>query len=107
MSAQKLTIVWWNYKKNFAHTVQLKDLHVQAKEVIEDIFGNGSGSGEKGDTTVKSKGFSHFFVDDLLTNTVEKFGRIELIVICRVVQEECYLNTQIFIIAGHTWMYPA
>ena len=54
------------------HTVQFKNFHVQAKEVMYHVFGDGCGSCHKSDTPVKSKGFPHFFVDDFLADTKRK-----------------------------------
>ena len=54
------------------HTVQFKNFHVQAKEVMYHFFGDGCGSCHKSDTPVKSKGFPHFFVDDFLADTKRK-----------------------------------
>ena len=59
-------------KKIQIHTVQFKNLYVQAKEVMYHFFGDGCGSCHKSDAPVKSKGFPHFFVDDFLTNTKRK-----------------------------------
>ena len=54
------------------HTVQFKNFHVQAKEVMYHVFGDGCGSCHKSDTPVQSKGFPHFFVDDFLADTKRK-----------------------------------
>ena len=54
------------------HTVQFKNFHIQAKEIMYHIFGDGCGSCHKSDTPVKSKGFPHFFVDDFLADTKRK-----------------------------------
>ena len=59
-------------KKIQIHTVQFKNLYVQAKEVMYHFFGDGCGSCHKSDAPVKSKGFPHFFVDDFLTDTKRK-----------------------------------
>ena len=56
-------------EKILFHTVQFKNFHVQAKEVMYHVFGDGCGSCHKSDTPVKSKGFPHFFVDDFLADT--------------------------------------
>ena len=59
-------------EKTQIHTVQFKNFHVQAKEVMYHVFGDGCGSCHKSDTPVKSKGFPHFFVDDFLADTKRK-----------------------------------
>ena len=59
-------------KKIQIHTVQFKNLYVQAKEVMYHFFGDGCGSCHKSDAPVKSKGFPHFFVDDFLADTKRK-----------------------------------
>ena len=63
-------------KKIKIHTVQFKNLYVQAKEVMYHFFGDGCGSCHKSDAPVKSKGFPHFFVDDFLTNTKRKKNHV-------------------------------
>ena len=79
-------------EKILFHTVQFKNFHVQAKEVMYHVFGDGCGSCHKSDTPVKSKGFPHFFVDDFLADTKRKtkkktlpkssfFGKIDTFVL--------------------------